>query len=327
MQNSASKGIGGTVPQPGIDPLFFEFRVGDLRCLSLSEGYVDGPAKLLAPEVPSEELSAFLVGCGEPADLARTPISCLVVCDYPGVGHILVDAGMGKQRGASPAPSPTVDRLPIALGEAGITQESIQAVLVSHIHPDHIGGLFDSNGRPVYPNAVYHVPQEEIVFWGGAPDLGGTLMPPPAGGSVIGAAQGFLRFAGDRIRPFASGEQLIPGIGSMALPGHTPGQVGFVFRSGSETLFYTADAAGHSFVSLQHPEWRFSFDSDPELAKRTRKALVEQLVREGWTSFTPHFPWPAVGRVRDEGGTPVFKARRCRQDSWTQRPSLGIIPE
>jgi glyoxylase-like metal-dependent hydrolase (beta-lactamase superfamily II) len=289
--------------------LAFDFRLGDIDFVTLSDGFIDTPASLLAPEIPAGALNTFLTDCGQPGDFARTPINCLLVRNFPGVGNVLIDAGMGILSGHSPKPILTVNRLSDALVAAGISRQSVNVVLVSHIHPDHIGGLFDKDDSPLFPNATYFVTREEVDFWGAAsPNLSGTFLPPPAAINVVKSAQRFIRLAGQRLRQFRAGDAPIPTVETILLAGHTPGQVGFLFRSLGETLLYTADAAGHPFISLQHPEWRFSFDTDAPLAIQTRRSLIQRLLDEGWHTFTPHFPWPCVGVVREENGVAVWRA-------------------
>ena len=277
--------------------LFARFSVGDLHCVALRDGQLDAPPALLAPEVPVAEVRSFLQARGEDVDALKSPITCLFV-QLPDQRRILIDSGLGKVPRPGGPPLDTVGRLPAALAAAAIDPASIGDVLVSHIHPDHIGGLFDVEGRPSFPQATYHVPRGEAAFWGQEqPDLSGTLMPPPMQAGVVGSAKRFLALAADHIVLFEAGQAVIEGVSSMPLPGHTPGQVGFLIDGGSQSLFYSADAAGHQNISVEKPEWRFANDSDSPVAVETRKRLVALLADKGWTSYTPHFTWPGVGRV------------------------------
>ncbi len=288
--------------------LVHAFTIGSLQCTALSDGIVPVPATLLAVEVPPEDLKAFLRTNGQDPDVLLNPISCLCVTMSDG-RRIIVDSGIGGVAGPDGSAVPSAGRFADAVREAGIAPETIEIVLVSHVHPDHIGGLFDDSERPLFPNADYFVTRQEVAFWTSpATDLSGTLMPPPLRTKTIATARRFIALAGDRLRQFESGDAPVPGVGSMPLPGHTPGQVGFVFDGGNETLLYTADAAGHPFVSLQKPEWRFAFDTDSPLAIATRRELVRTLIDTEWHNFTPHFPWPAFGQIVEHDECPVWIA-------------------
>ena len=220
---------------------------------------------------------------------------------------MIVDSGIGKASGSQDAPVTTAGRFAEALEQAGIVPADVEVVLVSHVHPDHVGGLFDEADQPLFPNASYFVSREEVVFWqDAATDLSGTLMPPPMRDGVIATARRFLARAEGRIRLFDAGDAPVDGVQSVPLPGHTPGQVGFLFEGGDEQLFYTADAVGHPLVSMRRPEWRFAFDADASVAVATRKSLAARLVETGWYSFTPHFPWPSYGRVARSGDEVVW---------------------
>jgi glyoxylase-like metal-dependent hydrolase (beta-lactamase superfamily II) len=276
--------------------LFARFSVGDLQCVALSDGYIETPAWILAPEIAAAELGPFLAETGEDIDALRTPITCLFV-ELPDGRRLLIDSGLGKVPGPGGHAVPTAGLLEDALAAAGIDPASIDHVLVSHIHPDHFGGVFDAAGQPNFPNATYSAPREDVEFWAGdAPDLSGTMMPPPLQMGTVQNAKRFLGHAGDRINLFPAGEQVMDRVGSIHLPGHTPGQVGFLIDGGSDSLFFSADAAGHPTVSVQHPDWRFAFDTDAPLAIDTRRKMIEMLAGKGWTTYTPHFSWPGVGR-------------------------------
>lgn len=229
---------------------------------------------------------------------------------------MLVDSGIGKLLGLHGKPLLTAGFTARALAAVGVEPESVETVLVSHIHPDHIGGLFDEEDRAVFPNARYHVGREELAFWEQPePDLGGTLLPPFIQVDTVRSAKRFLAVAQGQMELFSAGDEVVPGVRSVPLPGHTPGQVGFLFDSGGEEpLFYTADALANRPVSIQRPEWRFAFDEDSPVAVDTRKRLLDFTVEKGWPLFTPDFPWPALGRiVREAGetdGSPTFDLAR-----------------
>lgn len=309
MMQEASASSDTAAPKQS-SSLFARFSVGDLKCVALMDGHIDTPPWLLAPEVDPAELGPFLAAHGEDIAALKTPVTCLFV-ELPDGRRLLLDSGLGKVAGIGGQGAPTAGKLQDALAAAGIDPLSIGHTLVSHIHPDHIGGLFDSAGNPNFPNAQIHIPREDADFWSGErPDLSGTMMPPPVQAGAGGTAKRFLGFATSRATFFNAGDDVIPGVRSFPLPGHTPGQVGFVIDGGSETLFFSADAAGHSAISVLKPEWRFAFDTNAPLAIETRRSMLAMLADKGWTTYTPHFPWPGVGTFVRDGDAIAWRAKR-----------------
>ena len=240
-------------------------------------------------------------------------LACLVL-RMPNTGKlVLIDAGFGPDAKRAGKPLPTAGRLQGSLAGAAIAPGDIDIVLISHIHPDHVDGLFDDDGNKIFPNASYHACVQEVAFWEqDDPDLRCSPAPPPIKAEMIKASRRMLDFAADTLELFHAGEDAIPGIGTMRLPGHTPGQVGFVVSSGGETLLYTADAFTTPEMSIDTPERHIPFDLDPEEAVRTRYKLLVTLASHGWHSFTPHFPWPNLGKVQADGDRFVWAPAETR---------------
>ncbi len=296
----------GFAPLSGISAVAAEhlaFKVGDIECISLSDGYFEGQPQTLAPEIPLSEIEAFLASCGAPTDLTITPLSCLFL-RLPDSGlNVLVDTGVGPD-----FPVKTAGKMLTSLKEAGLRPEDIDCVLISHLHQDHVNGAFELDGRPVFPNATYYASKEEVDFWQNpATDLRGSLMPPELKESVLDNARDFLTFSSGKLRTFSAGEEVIPGVQSIPLPGHTPGQVGFLLQSRGESLFYIADAEANPLVSLQKPDWRMQNDENTVAAVEMRKSVIRLAMENHWNIFAPHFPWPGAGRLVDKAGKISFE--------------------
>ena len=273
---------------PGAEARFRRFRFGDLEAFVLS----DGGSPIASPP-----------GTDPPAVPRLRALACLLL-RMPGTDRlVLMDAGWGPSARRFGKPLPTAGRLLGSLGLAGIDAADIDAVLVSHIHPDHVDGLFDDAGRKVFPNASYHAAAEEVAFWSRDDlDLSGSPAPAPLKEQMIGSARRMLGFAGSTLQTFRTGEDALPGIATIGLPGHTPAQVGFMMSFGGGRLLYTADAMTTPEMSVDTPERLNTYDHDPEQGVATRRALLEMLSKPGWHSFTPHFPFPALGQMRTEAG-------------------------
>ena len=280
-------------PMAGSEARFQRFRVGAMDIVVLSDGGIP------VPRPP---------GAAGAGGIILRPLCCLLV-RLPGPGGlVLMDAGFGPHAKRAGQSLPTAGRLLESLADAGVAPGDIGTVLVSHIHPDHVDGLYDDDGTAIFPNATYRVGAEELAYWSQPNlDLSWSPAPPPVQAEMLATAKRLLGFAGNTLQTFRAGEPAMPGIDTIPLPGHTPGQVGFILSDDGDHLVNTADAVTTVEASIWTPDAKHPLDLDPELGIRTRKALLATLVERGWRSFSPHFPWPNLGTVGQEGERYVWQ--------------------
>lgn len=171
----------------------------------------------------------------------------------------------------------------------------------THGHPDHIGGLADGNGAPIFPNAQYLMAKPEFDFWQQTVENPGDF-------TMTVARAGLASMAG-RIGFIAPGDEVVPGIKALDAYGHTPGHLAFEIASGPDLLLHLIDASGHYIIGLVEPDWALAFDMDPAKAVAVRRRLFDRAVQEGALTFASHFPWPGLGHVTAQGaaweGQPV----------------------
>ena len=279
---------------PGTEARFHRFRVGEIECVSLSDGAILVP---LGPPAP-----------GKPMQFRLVPLACLLVT-LPRTGEVvLMDSGFGYNPERLGKPLFSDGRLAESLSLAGIAPESIDAVLISHLDPDHVDGLFHDDGSRTFPRATYYAGAEAIAFWSREViDLSDSPAPEPVKQDRLRASARFLRLAGSTIRTFRSGEEVMPGIGSIALPGHAPGQVGFIVDGGAESLLYTGDSVTNSVISVETPHVHNPMDLYPVEAVASRQELLRLLLETKWQNFSPHFPWPAIGHMERTGEGVMWK--------------------
>ena len=216
---------------------------------------------------------------------------------------MLIDAGFGPNPVVGGHFMPSGGRLQISMAQAGFAPEDIAAVLISHMHPDHIGGLYKDDGTRIYPHATYHVPAEELAYWSRDPlDLSQAASPPPVKTEMTQVIKRFHRLSGDELRTFPAGEEALPGLGTMLLIGHAPGQVGFILSNGGERLIFVADALSHPIMSVETPDIYNPMDMDSDRAVKSRHELIAMLSNSDWQLFASHFPFPARGRIRGTVG-------------------------
>jgi glyoxylase-like metal-dependent hydrolase (beta-lactamase superfamily II) len=226
---------------------------------------------------------------------------------------VLVDTGIGAQIPGS------VGLLPQQLAALNIRPEEISVVLMTHLHVDHIGGAFDpASGQAIFPNAKFFISEAEIDFWSQSPpDLGDVRdLPQELIDFTIHCARRALSILERQIQPFKPDSELLPGITAIALPGHTPGHSGFVFKSSGGEFIGTGDTMHDPVLHLTHPEWTSLGDWSRAQTEQTRRKLLEGLARDRIRFHAFHFPFPGTGRVRATAdGAYEFVPERFSWDS------------
>ena len=168
------------------------------------------------------------------------------------------------------------DGLRTSLRREAIDEDEVQTVLITHLHPDHAGGLLDG----LYPDASVVVPDAEIAFATDAVAL--RAANPWVQGNYSSAPAVLDAIGGRMIR--LSEAALPPGFRPMPLPGHSPGHTGYVFESGStgaESVLFAADLLHLPEVQLHCPTTSSVGDFDPAAAAVTREATLRWLAETG----------------------------------------------
>lgn len=267
------------------------FHVGAMRVTVIDDARFTFPAPAFAANQPEGTIGPFLKRFGLPADFASLHMQVTLV--EVGAHKILLDTGMGEI--TFPGNQPDNGRLIATLAAIGIAPDDITTVILSHGHPDHIGSC-SSNGAPVFKNASYHIPPNELEFWTQKP---GTEESFPNFMFGVGNAQ--LLPIGDLIRPYKDGDQIVPGITAVAAPGHTLGHHAFLLQDGEDRLLHLMDAAVHYLVGPEQPDWALAVEMDQQLAAETRRRLFKQAAEEKLLVAGYHFPFPGIGRIVDQG--------------------------
>jgi glyoxylase-like metal-dependent hydrolase (beta-lactamase superfamily II) len=224
----------------------------------------------------------------------RYVVTCYLVRD--GDSSVLVDAGCGSAALAFPTFIGPGGALRRRLAERGVPTEEIDTVVITHIHPDHVGGLVaggEDGPARTFPRARLVLPRLDWDAWS-RPDVQ-EAFPVPYVGDTIGP----LVESGDA--ELVDGEhRLTRGLTLVPTPGHTPGSSSLLIVSGGERAMLVGDLWLHP-AQVTEPDLACGFDMDVETARATRRAFAERIADEGMTFGACHFPEPFGQLVRLEG--------------------------
>jgi glyoxylase-like metal-dependent hydrolase (beta-lactamase superfamily II) len=282
-----------------------EFNVGTFKCTLVPDGTFayHNPGTVFAANAPRQELSEALRRQGidlESWHEYATPYPCLLV--DTGQQRVLVDTGAGGL-------APTTGRLIQNLRAAGTPPEEIDVVVVTHAHPDHIGGAIDGEGRLAFPNARYVMHADEWAFWTSAPDLSSLPVGDEIKELILGIARSHLSALQDQIDLIEGEAEIVPGIQALAAPGHTPGQIAISISSQGQQLLCTSDLVLLP-IHVERPEWYAAVDLEPERCLASKRRFLELAASGGTLVHGFHFPWPGLGHVTQSGETYTWEPRR-----------------
>lgn len=237
--------------------------VGSYEVYVLRDGIYRTPATHLMHPGGEDARLAAVQRWG--SDEITFDVNCFALSGPDGIA--LIDAGSGEMDG------PEGGNAPIALRDAGLKPEDVRHVLLTHIHSDHLGGLFDGDAAR-YPNATVHVPHGDLAFYveGSSSKVSPT--------SIRNLKRLHAAY-GDRVLGLDIGS-VLPGIDAMALPGHTPGHSGFLVHDDRRSLLIFGDIVHVASLQLSDPEVGMDYDIDPAMALHSRLKALQTAAQEGW---------------------------------------------
>ncbi|MEE9387552.1 MAG: MBL fold metallo-hydrolase [Paracoccaceae bacterium] len=288
---SAGKAISQSAMQGAQVPGYYRYRVGDIEVTALLDGYNGIPEGFVlgydedaAREATEQSYRRFTPG------MLNIPVNGYVI--NTGSNLILLDAG------APAFISETLGGLPGNLAAAGFDPADIDTVLMTHLHPDHVGALLNAEGGRAFANATFMCSETE---WGFIHDEAVRASVPKDFQEMIDLLRNYVAPYADARQLFSGEKELVSGVTSMPLPGHTPGHTGFSVHSGDESLLIWGDIIHFSTLQFAHPDWGVVFDTDPALAAQTRATMLDRASADRMAVAGMHIDFPGIGFVEKSG--------------------------
>ncbi len=282
------------VPQQKIQvPGYYRMMVGQFEVTALYDGAIGVDTKLLK-NTGEEEVGRLLSHLFVKGPVVQTAVNAYLI--NTGNKLVLIDAGVG----ASQIFGPALGRIGTNLVAGGYHPDQIDAVFLTHLHPDHVTGLLTADGKAVFPHAEIWSSQDDNDFWLNE----GVASKAPAG------FQPFFKMAREAAAPyqatgrwktFSHDEEILPGVTSISAYGHTPGHSAYLLSSGDQRLLIWGDIVHNHAVQFDRPEVAIEFDSNKDQAVAARKKLFAKAAKERLLVGGMHLPFPGLGHVRADG--------------------------
>jgi glyoxylase-like metal-dependent hydrolase (beta-lactamase superfamily II) len=278
-------------------PSFYRYKVGDAQVNAVFDGTLTFDlTDSFVLNAKKDEVNAALDKAFLPKDKMTLLFTPLAI--NTGGKTVVIDTGMG---GAAYASSKGVHgQFVTNLAAAGIDPKSVDMVVISHFHGDHINGLLTADNALAFPNAEVLVPATEWKYFMDDGEM--SRAPEGRMQTVFKNARRVLETGlKKKATPYEWGKEVAPGLLAVESIGHTPGHTSYILSSGSDKLFIQSDVTNHPALFVVNPGWRAFFDQDPAQAETTRRKVYDMLATEKMRVQGFHYPFPGLGNIVKEG--------------------------
>ena len=278
----------GTAPQVKTQaPGFYRMMLGDFEVTALFDGVLDFSPKELLTHTTHAQVDELLHRSFE-GDEVLTSVNAYLI--NTGDKLVLIDTGAGETFG------PGLNKLQSNLKLAGYQPEQVDIVLITHMHPDHLGGLF-LEGKRMFPNAIVYAGKADAAYWLDEAEMN----------KVPTEKQKFFHDAQSNMNPYVQAgqfnpilgdTQLAPGIRAVEAHGHTPGHTIYAVESKGQKLMVWGDLIHVAAVQFPEPQVTITFDVDSKLAAVQRKKAYVEAAKGRYLVASAHLPFPGLGHLR-----------------------------
>jgi glyoxylase-like metal-dependent hydrolase (beta-lactamase superfamily II) len=278
-------------------PGYYRMMLGAFEVTALSDGTVELPVDKLLTNTTPGKVDAALGRSFLKAPVETSVNGYLI---NTGTQLVLVDTGAAGLFG------PTLGKLVANLKAAGYQPEQVDAVVITHMHPDHVGGLM-TGGQMAFPNATVHADKHDADHWLSQANL--DQAPADAKGFFQGAMASLNPYVkAGKLVTFDGNTDLVPGIKAQAAHGHTPGHSTFAVESQGQKIVLWGDLMHVAAVQFRDPSATIAFDTDSKAAAAVRKAAYADAAKQGYWVAGAHLSFPGIGHIHREGRGYAFVA-------------------
>ncbi|HET7834664.1 MAG TPA: MBL fold metallo-hydrolase [Variovorax sp.] len=276
-------------------PGFYRLMVGDFQVTALSDGTVALPVDQLLTRTTPAQVKKILARSHLESPLETSVNGYLI---NTGSKLVLVDTGAGALFG------PTLGKLVANLKAAGYQPEQVDEVYITHLHPDHVGGLL-AGDKLAFPNATVRADRHDADYWLSQSNL--DQAPADAKDFFKGAMASLNPYiAAGKFKPFDGDTELVPGIRAQAARGHTAGHSIFIAESKGQKIVFWGDLMHVAAVQFENPSVTIQFDTDSKAAAKERRKAFADAAHHGYLVAGAHLAFPGIGRLRAQGAGYVW---------------------
>jgi glyoxylase-like metal-dependent hydrolase (beta-lactamase superfamily II) len=271
-------------------PAYYRIMLGDIEVTAISDGTVGLPVDKLLFDVDPQALQSALANA-----YLKPPVETSVNGFLINTGSklVLIDAGAGPLFG------PTLGKLVANLKLAGYQPEQVDEIYLTHMHPDHLGGLMEGE-KLAFPNAVVRADKREAAFWLSQENL--DKAPDDSKDFFRGAMASLNPYVkAGKFKPFEGDTDLGGGIKAVATYGHTAGHIVYTVESKGQNLIVWGDLIHVGSVQFPNPSVVIHFDSDSKEALAQRLKIFAEVAKQGDIVAAAHLSFPGIGHIRPAG--------------------------